>query len=217
MLAPPITTIGTWTTRETEIDDDVPSPDPLTASVAAYSAHADTYAETHAAKMLEQVRRFANSLPTPSRILDAGCGPGRDLARFADHGHVPVGVDLNPTFVRMANLHAPTSQCDLRDVDKHFPERSFDGIWAAASLVHLDVPDAEAVLGHFSTLLRPEGRLFLAVRSMGETGWLDEPDGRRWYAVWEPAEIVTSVTAAGFVIDEVLPGPYVEVWATRGP
>lgn len=193
------------------------SPDPLTASVAAYSAHAGTYAVEHAAKMSEQVQRFADSLPAPSRILDAGCGPGRDLARFAAHGHVPVGVELNPIFVGMANVHAPTSLCDLRDVDKQFPEGSFDGIWAAASLVHLGVPDVEAVLAHFSTLLRPKGKLFVAVRSMGETGWLDEPDGRRWYTVWEPAELMASVAAAGFVVDEVVPGPYIEVWATAGP
>ena len=76
----------------------------------------------------------------------------------------------------MANVHAPTSQCDLRDVYEQFPEGSFDGIWAAASLVHLGVPDVEAVLGQFSTLVRAEGKLFVAVRSMGETGWLDEPE-----------------------------------------
>lgn len=197
--------------------DDMQFPDPLAASVAAYSAHAGTYAATHAEKMSKQAQRFADSLPALSRILDAGCGPGRDLARFAGHGHVPVGVDLNPTFVGMASVHAPTLQCDLRDVDEQFPDGSFDGIWAAASLVHLGIPDAEAVLRHFSALLRPKGKLFVAVRSVGESGWLDEPDGRRWYAVWEPGEIVTSVTAAGFVVDEVVPGPYVEVWATRGP
>ena len=217
MLPYPITSVGRWAVRETEIEDDVQSPDALTASVAAYSAHADAYAVEHAARMSEQVRRFADSLPAASRILDAGCGPGRDLARFAARGHVPVGVDLNPVFVEMASVHAPTSQCDLRDVDEEFPEASFDGVWAAASLVHLGVPDVEAVLGQFSTLVRAEGKLFVAVRSMGETGWLDEPDGRRWYAVWEPAEIVASVTAAGFVVDEVVPGPYIEVWATRGP
>lgn len=102
--------------------------DSAAASVAAYSDHADYHALTHAPKMADQVERFANSLPTPSLILDAGCGPGRDLARFAAHGHNAQGVDLNPVFVAMANAHAPTSQCDMRDIGSQFPSGTFDGI-----------------------------------------------------------------------------------------
>lgn len=72
------------------------SSDPVMTSVATYSEHADEYEITHAPKMLDRVERFAESLQVPSLILDAGCGPGRDLARLAALGHVARGVDLNP-------------------------------------------------------------------------------------------------------------------------
>ncbi|MCX5384790.1 bifunctional 2-polyprenyl-6-hydroxyphenol methylase/3-demethylubiquinol 3-O-methyltransferase UbiG [Streptomyces sp. NBC_00083] len=189
--------------------------DPVAESVAVYSGHAGAYAAAHAPKMADRVERFAGALPAPSLILDAGCGPGRDLARFRAHGHVVRGVDLNPVFVAMANAHAPTSECDLREVGSRFPAGTFDGIWASASLVHLDTEDVVDVLGQFAGLLRPRGRMYACLSATGRTGWLDEPDGRRWYTVWDPDEFAAAVAGTGFTIDEVDRGPYVEIWATR--
>ncbi|MFE5588418.1 class I SAM-dependent methyltransferase [Kitasatospora sp. NPDC056531] len=189
--------------------------DSAAASVAVYSDHADDYALTHAPKMAGQVERFADSLPVPSLILDAGCGPGRDLARFTARGHSARGVDLNPVFVAMANAHAPTSQGDLRDVGSQFPAGTVDGIWACASLVHLRESETVDVLGQFAGLLRPGGKLYACVRSVGRTGWLDEPDGRRWYTVWDAGAFAVAVADAGFEVDHIGQGPFVEVWATR--
>jgi SAM-dependent methyltransferase len=189
--------------------------DQVTASVAAYSGHADEYEAAHAMKMLGTVERFARSLPSPSLVLDAGCGPGRDLARFAALGHVVRGVDLNPVFVAKANAYAPTWQCDLREVGGRFPREMFDGIWAHASLVHLLQAETVDVLRQFARLLRPAGKLYVCVKGVGETGWLDEPDGRRFYTVWGPEIFAATVAGAGFGLDRVDKGVFVEVWATR--
>lgn len=189
--------------------------DPVAASVAVYTASADAYEATYASRHGAIVDRFAASLAAGSLVLDAGCGPGRDLARFAAHGHVARGFDLNPAFVAKARRHAPTTLGDLRTIAAHYPAGSFDGVWASASLVHLPADDAADVLAQFATLLRPGGRLFVSVRSTGETGWLDEPDGRRWYSVWTADAVTVAVAAAGFTVDDVDPGPYTELWACR--
>ncbi|QHC23308.1 class I SAM-dependent methyltransferase [Streptomyces sp. GS7] len=189
--------------------------DPVAESVAVYSDHADDYAAVHAPKMADRAERFAGSLPTPSLILDAGCGPGRDLARFRAYGHVVRGVDLNPVFVAKANTYAPTSQCDLREIGTRFPAGTFDGVWASASLVHLDAAETVDVLGQFGTLLRPGGKLYVCLKATGHTGWLDESEGRRWYTVWDPDEFAAAVRGASFEVDRVDRGPYVEVWASR--
>jgi SAM-dependent methyltransferase len=193
------------------IDED----DPVLRSVRAYSAAAAAYATTYAHRMLDRPERFAASLPLPALILDAGCGPGRDLRIFAEYGHVPIGADLNPEFVAMAAEHGPTVRCDLREVATRFPASTFHGIWAQASLVHLSRAEVADVLDQFRRLLRPGGRFFTCVSSSGTTGWLDEPDGRRWYTVWGADEFADVVASCGLRVDEVLPGPYVEVWATR--
>ena len=189
--------------------------DPVLESVHAYSAHATEYARTYEQHLLDKPAAFAASLDVPSRILDAGCGPGRDLGVFTAHGHEAIGYELNPDFVAMAALRAPTINGDLRVVATQFPPARFDGVWAQASLVHLSEAETIDVIGQFAQLLRPGGRFFTCVPTRGHTGWLDEPDGRRWYTVWHPSHFGSVVAAAGFQIDELVPGPYVEVWATR--
>jgi SAM-dependent methyltransferase len=190
-----------------------PSGDRTIDSVAAYTTGADAYEREHADRREAQVKRFVDSLPVGSAILDVGCGPGRDLARFQAAGHRPVGVELNTAFVQRARRHAPVEEMDLRDL--HRLVGTFDGVWAAACLVHLRRAEVADVLEQFGRLVRPGGRLHVSVRSTGRDGWLDEPDGRRWYSVWQPAAIEAAVRGAGFRIDEVIAGPYTEVWATR--
>ncbi|MGI5340874.1 hypothetical protein ACQEVS_27470 [Streptomyces sp. CA-181903] len=80
---------------------------------------------------------------------------------------------------------------------------------------NLDTADVVDVFGQFARLLRSGGRLYACLKADGRTGWLDEPDGRRWYRVWNPDEFAAAVAGAGFTVDGVDPGPYVEVWATR--
>jgi SAM-dependent methyltransferase len=189
--------------------------DPVLLSVAAYSNHAGEYSAAYAGKFADRVERFSAVLAKQSLILDAGCGPGRDLARFISQGHAVRGVDLNPVFVEMANQIAPTVLGDLREVDSLFPSENFGGIWAMSSLVHLSEDETADVLGQFFGLLHPGGRLYACVNAVGETGWLDELDGRRWYTIWEPELFAEAVARAGFVVDEVVRGVVAEVWATR--
>jgi SAM-dependent methyltransferase len=96
----------------------------------------------------------------PYRILDLGCGPGRDLLTFRDLGHQPVGLDGSPSFVRMA---AERSGCevlhqDLLAMDLQ-PER-FDGVFANAVLFHVPSQELPRVLADLHSTLKPKGVLF---------------------------------------------------------
>src|SRR3546814_15727733 len=117
----------------------------------------------------------------------------------------------------MAQAHAPVTRADLRRIGSLYPPGTFDGIWAAASLVHLSDAEACDVLQQLAALLRPGGRLFTCVMSEGETGWLDEPDGTRWYTAWEPHQLEAAVADDGLVVEDTIAGPYVELVATRPP
>ncbi|MFN8023170.1 MAG: class I SAM-dependent methyltransferase [Acidimicrobiales bacterium] len=194
----------------------MPEPnDPTLVSVATYSAVADEYEQAFADRRAAEVDRFVRSLPAGGRVLDAGCGPGRDLARFAAAGLVAVGLELNPVFAERARRHATVVHGDLRDVARLLAGERFDGVWADASLVHLERDAAARAMHDLVALLVPGGRLFVSVRSTGDDGWVDEPDGRRWYSVWSAAESAHELDAAGCTIDEVVPGAYTQLWATR--
>jgi SAM-dependent methyltransferase len=96
----------------------------------------------------------------PFRILDFGCGPGRDLAYFRSLGHEPVGLEGASRFVEMAKKH---SGCEVLHQDflaLALPRASFDGIFANATLFHVPSAALPRVLRELHDALVPRGVLF---------------------------------------------------------
>ena len=191
------------------------SDDPVVHSIAAYSTDPIAYEKKYANHLLDRPQRFLSLLPAASRILDLGCGPGRDLRLFTEAGHHPVGIELNPSFIEMARHHGDVIDADIRDIAKIFPHSSFDGVWAQASLVHLSKEEIENLLIDIASLLAPSGWFYACVPATGVNGWWEESDGRRWYTVWPDSSFPTAVTQSGFNVVDVVNGPYVEVWARK--
>lgn len=195
--------------------------DVVTRSVAAYDTHAADYAEWAAPLLLRhQMDAFTGKLPDGAVILDAGCGPGRDLTEFARRGMSACGADLSEEFVKLARAAGHTVwHTDLRTMP--FAKEAFDGIWSCASLVHLPVADMRAALAEFARVTRPGGQLFLTVKGGDGTGnWEETRYGRRWFQRWQPCCLVDLVLAAGYRVDEVAEtngptGHWVELYATR--
>lgn len=104
-------------------------------------------------------------VPRRSRILDAGCGPGRVGGELHRRGHVVVGVDVDPELIEAAELDHPGPvwlQGDLADLD--LPSRGiadpFDVAVLAGNVMTFLAPGSEEhVLRRVAAHLRPEGRL----------------------------------------------------------
>jgi ubiquinone/menaquinone biosynthesis C-methylase UbiE len=77
----------------------------------------------------------------PGRILDLGCGPGRDLVAFKAAGHEAIGLDATPAFVEMAQTISGCEVWQQTFLELRLPDQFFDGIFANASLLH--VPEKE--------------------------------------------------------------------------
>lgn len=108
----------------------------------------------------------------PFRLLDVGCGPGRDLHTFSELGHAAVGVDGSPRFVAMARAHSGCEvwQQDLLHLD--LPPASFDGIFANAVLFHVPTQELPRVLRGLWMALKAGGVLFSSnPRGPNEEGW----------------------------------------------
>ncbi len=150
-----------------------------TLTLASYEAEADAYREATAGRERDAdralfMRHLALAFPDSHSydLLDLGCGPGRDLAWFRAAGHRAVGLDGCARFVAMAQAAAgcPVLHQDLRLL--RLAPRSFDGIFASASLFHLPQTVLPATLDALSTALRPGGLLFtLNPRGADRTGW----------------------------------------------
>ncbi|MEE2788286.1 MAG: class I SAM-dependent methyltransferase [Myxococcota bacterium] len=129
------------------------------------------------------------------RILDFGCGPGRDLATFKKLGHRPVGLDGSVQFCRMARIHA---RCEVWHQDflaLDLPKAGFDGVYANASLFHIPsqvLPRALTALHH---ALRPGGVLFSSnPRGENIEGWR----GLRYGAFYDLVQWSSFMNDAGF-------------------
>jgi SAM-dependent methyltransferase len=122
----------------------------------------------------------------PHRILDFGCGPGRDLKHFKDLGHEVIGLEGAENFVEQARSY---SGCEVWHQDflkLSLPPAYFDGIFANASLFHVPSQELPRVLRELWIALKNDGVLFSSnPRGQNEEGWSGERygvyyDWQRW-------------------------------------
>jgi len=132
----------------------------------------------------------------PHRILDFGCGPGRDLAEFCKRGHEPVGLEGTESFVQMAREFAGVEVWHQNFLALDLPDTRFDGVFANASLFHVPAQELPRVLRELFACLRPGGVLFASnPRGDNDEGW-----SRGRYGAYHDFERWSDfVVTAGFV------------------
>ncbi len=132
----------------------------------------------------------------PFRILDLGCGPGRDLKAFTALGHIAVGLEGAPRFAAMARAY---SGCEVWEQDflkLDLPPARFDGIFANAALFHVPGQELHRVLAELRAALKPRGVLFSSnPRGHNEEGW----NRGRYGAYHDLGTWRRYLSAAGFV------------------
>ena len=85
--------------------------------------------------LLSQREEFIKMLSSKAKILDLGCGSGRDAKFFSEKGFQLIGIDFSPKLLEIAKKTAPLAQFYEMDMQSlTFEENSFDGIWSCASL-----------------------------------------------------------------------------------
>jgi ubiquinone/menaquinone biosynthesis C-methylase UbiE len=184
------------------------SDDHVATTIASYNAFAEEYVQKNAANapVLER-ELFLSKLPAHATILDAGCGPGRDSAYFSSKGYEVTGIDLSSKFIQIARQTVPKATFTLMDLRRiSFLEQSFDGIWACASLLHLERTEVPAVLRAFHRILKTGGVLFVMVKEgvgkkLVRDGMLGKK--RRFFTYFQPEAVRTLLTDAGFTLENM--------------
>lgn len=122
---------------------------------------------------------FLAHVPQGGSVLDLGCGSGEPIARYLiEQGRQVVGVDVSPDLIELCRARFPDQAwiaADMRGLDL---DRTFDGVIAWHSLIHLPLEAQPAMLGLFARYLRPGGALLFTTGSEhGETigEWRGEP------------------------------------------
>ena len=168
-------------------------------TIHSYNDEADSFWEgTRDHDVSQNIAALVRALGPggPHRILDFGCGPGRDLAAWRALGHEPVGVDGSANFCEMARNHSGCEVLRQNFLSLDLPAEHFDGVFANASLFHVPATALPRVLSDLFATLKPGGALFSS-NPWGENveGW----NGSR-YGRYHDIEAWTDFLAnAGFV------------------
>lgn len=202
---------------------DITDSDKTEATEAAYDAVAQDYAERASGRSPEASRfagRFEQRLEPGSRVVDLGCGPGEDLLRLADCGHRPIGLDRSAELLALAH-HSPRVRADLKQLP--FADGSADGIWAHASLLHVDSAALEGALVEWDRIVRPGGLVGFSTSLGGDSGWELVPaepsrvpvmnDGlKRWFVHHDKDVVLRAIGRRGWEIIEATERPSHRIW-----
>ena len=157
---------------------------------------------------------FLKHIKPGGRILDLGCGSGRDSRAFLERGYDVVPVDGSTELAKLAGAYIGR-EVIVADFREFEPEGTFDGIWACASLLHLPKDDIVAVMRKMADHLG-EGGCFYVSFKYGE--FQGERNGRYFTDMTEESfqELLKEVPGLAqeetFVTGDVREGRNSEKW-----
>lgn len=126
------------------------------ATLAFYQEQAPRYTMSFGQAPSRHLDRFLDRLSSGARILELGCGGGRDAARIAERGFVIDATDGTPAMVRKANERFAVGARVMRfeEIDA---EAAYDAVWAHACLIHVARAGLPAILAAIHRALKPGG------------------------------------------------------------
>lgn len=163
-----------------------------------YDDEAARYAQrTLTAPLPPLLDAFIQSIEPGSKVLDLGCGAGRDLLTLCRAGFDCIGVDLSAGLADIARAltGGTVIASDMRTLN--FGEAQFDGVVAIASLLHLSGVEQLRQLAKIIKWLRAGGFL-LATMKIGSGSEVTRDDRRFTYI--EPDTWLEMLQDCGFEV-----------------
>ena len=153
------------------------TPSKLPNSIPYYDTNAQHFFDTTIGYDLSELYAlFLPHLPKGAKILDAGCGSGRDAKCFFDQGYKVVAFDGSQHLVKLARqlTGLPIQHRLLSQVNE---VEEFDGIWASASLLHVPKTELHIILEKLKMALKPKGIWYMSFRC----GQGEQDEGERYF------------------------------------
>ncbi len=164
---------------------------------------------------------------SPARILDLGCGPGQYTSRFAQLGHICVGIDYSPASIAYARAQAEREKLACTYVQEDLRRAEFDAGYGLAMLIFGEFnvfrpADAALILDKIRRALVPGGVLILEAHTFEAIQKIGQSE-RSWYSslgglfsprphlclqehVWEPS--AQTSTTRYYVVDAETGGAF---------
>lgn len=130
-------------------------------------------------------------------VLEVACGPGIGLGALAARARRLVAGDYDLACLAVCRAHyrgrVPLLRLDAQRLP--FPDHCFDLVIMFEAIYYL--PDPDGFLAEARRILRPAGRLLLALPNRDWPGFAPSPESRRYFS---PMELAHHGARAGFEV-----------------
>lgn len=194
------------------------------ATLDFYAGLGEVYTDGAPAGPNQFLASFLDRLSPNSRILELGCGSGRDSVAMIAAGHDVDPTDGTPEIAAATTkrLGRPVRVLRFGDLEE---ASSYDAVWASACLLHVPRSALPGVLRRVFEALKPGGLHFASYKAGGVEGrdhfgryfnYLSAEDATAAYSASAPWSIlsITDYQGGGYDGREV---PWIAVVAQRRP
>lgn len=133
-------------------------------TIEYYNQNADMFAQgTRLVDFTVVQERFAKMLPAGSRILDFGCGSGRDTKYFLEKGYRVEATDGSSELCKLASdfTGIEVKEMLFQDLDAR---GKYEGIWACSSILHLSKRELLSVIRKMCDALKDNGVIYTSFK-----------------------------------------------------
>jgi SAM-dependent methyltransferase len=136
-------------------------------------------------------------LPKHARILDAGCGSGRNMVELAHHG-VVTGIELSRTSVELARERDVGEVLEGSVMDTPFDDASFDLTVSLDVIEHLE--DDVGALRELRRVTKPGGALLVTVPAY-QWLWSGHDEINHHHRRYNRRTLLTAAESAGWHLE----------------
>jgi len=160
----------------------------------AYDKYPEKFEESFIESFDNYIQKKADKfikLLNGKKIVDLGSGPGNHAEYFHKKGLDILCVDISEEMVKLCRKKGLRAQ--IMDIENlQLSEKSYDGIWAHTSLLHIPKNKTQKVIDQIIKILKYKGLLSLSVKEgEGERFEIHKkyPDIKRWFTYFTEKEI----------------------------
>jgi SAM-dependent methyltransferase len=134
------------------------------SSIGFYDANAQEFFDRSIdADMARGHEEFTALVRPGGRVLDAGCGSGRDALAFSGMGFQVTAMEASPVLAELARAHTGLP-IEVMTFEQVAWRETFDGVWACASLLHVPRAELAGAVGRPREALVADGVLWMSFK-----------------------------------------------------
>lgn len=172
-------------------------------TIEYYNKNAESFIQsTIGVDMSSLYSEFEKYLSPGCKILDLGCGSGRDSKYFMNKGYQITAIDPSEEMCASTEKISGIYALKMKVEDMTFVEE-FDAIWACASLLHTKMSEMKMVLNKCAQSLKKSGYMYASWKY----GTGERIDGYRHFSDFDEESIKKVLSAISNI-------KIVKVWKT---